>query len=84
MSTAQRKSCFAVAVLFIGLGVSLLHTGTSASLAAETQSFAAVGGAMLFSLGLALVYLGFSIPRRHENRHIRSSSRLRKAFPGGK
>lgn len=84
MNAAQRKSCFAVAVLFIGIGAMLLHTVTSVSLATETQSFGAVGGAMLFSLGLALVYLGFSVPRKHENRHIRSSSRLRKAFPGGK
>jgi predicted phage tail protein len=84
MNAAQRKSCFAVAVLFIALGASFLHTVTTASLAAETQSIAVVGAAMLFSLGLALVYLGCSIPRKHETRRIRSTSRLPKAFPGGK
>ena len=84
MNAAQRKSCFAVAVLFIGVGASLLHTVTSASLAGETQSLGAVGGAMLFSLGLALVYLGFSVPRKHQSGHMRSGSKLRKAFPGGR
>jgi hypothetical protein len=78
MNSAQRRFCFAVALLLLSFGGSFLYraTAASASIQKGTATIALVGGAVFFSLGLALVYLGFSVPRKNAVRHGRQGFRI--------
>jgi hypothetical protein len=86
MNAAQRRFCFTIALLLISFGALFLYRaiGAPAWGPKGAANIAVVSGALLLSLGLALVYFGFCVPRRDATRHIRSHSRLPKAFPGSR
>lgn len=72
MNAAQRRFCVVVAFGFITFGAYLLYgaiTATASALKGATN-IAVLTGALFFSLGLALVYLGFFVGRKNTGGHV--------------